>query len=228
MNANARVTFLGTSRSRPLVTLLAASLLAAAAFAPLASAQAPTKAAAPAAPAPAPAAPISVEQRAAIRELIDVMHTREGVAALLQGISQNLRPQLGQMMKQRIEANQALTVDQKQQVAASMQQPFENAVIEAQKIISDPKVVDDIVDRLTAIYARTFTLDELKQLNAFYKTPLGLKSLTAVPSAAREAMQGMMGTVGPKLDALAESTVQKQVDLVTKSAAPAKAAPAKK
>ena len=226
---------------KPLSNSLIAALFAASAFtvtfASVAEAQAPTKAAAagaPAAAAPAPAAPITPEQRSAIRELLEITHTREGVAGAMQGMSQGLRPQIAQMVGQRIEINTALSPEQKQQVRAGMQQPFEAAVTDAQKILNDPKVVDDVVERLIGIYARTFTLDEIKQLVTFYKSPVGQKAITAVPTAGREAMQGMMTATAPKIDALVESTVQKQIDVVAKGAAPAaapapaKAAPTKK
>ena len=140
-------------------------------------------------------------------------------------MSQGLRPQMGQMMAQRIETNTSLSADQKQKIRASMEQPFEGAVADGTKMINDPKVIDDVLDRMVAVYARSFTMDEVRQLVAFYKSPLGQKALAAVPTASREAMQGMMGNLAPKLNALAETTVQKQIDVVAKGDAPAKAAP---
>jgi hypothetical protein len=106
-----------------------------------------------------------------------------------------------------------------------MDPPFESAVNEGAKMINDPKVIDDVLDRMVAVYARSFSIDEIKQLVAFYKSPLGQKALATVPTASREAMQGMMSTLAPKLNGLAEATVQKQIDLVVKGDAPAKAAP---
>ena len=43
---------------------------------------------------------------------------------------------------------------------------------------------------IVPIYARHFTTDELRQLLAFYRTPIGQKVLTEQPAIAREAMEG--------------------------------------
>ncbi len=206
-------------------SLVASSMLASGAVAQTTKAPTPPAPTTPAAPAPAPV-PVTPELRAAVKDLLDTTKTREGLAQTLQQMSQSVRPQMGQMMAQRIEVNAALTPEQKQQVRASMEQPFESAVADGQKIVTDPKVVDDTVDRMTALYAQRFTLDEIKQLTAFYKSPLGQKSISAVPGIVHDAMQGSMSVLVPKLNALADSTVQKQVDTVTKGGAGASKAPA--
>ncbi len=209
---------------------LTASLVASSMLASGAMAQ--TKAPTPATPAPtAPVAapvPVTPEMRAAVKELLETTKTRDGLAQTLQQMSQSVRPQMGQMMAQRIEMNGSLTPEQKQAVRQSMEQPFEGAVADGQKLVTDPKVVDDTIDRMTSLYAQRFSVDEVKQLAAFYKSPLGQKSISAVPSIVHDAMQGAMTVLVPKLNALADSTVQKQVDTVTKGgAAKAPAAPAK-
>jgi hypothetical protein len=45
-----------------------------------------------------------------------------------------------------------------------------------------PKYYDDV----SAIYARTFTLEELKELNAFYDSPLGKKVVEKMPTLVKE------------------------------------------
>jgi hypothetical protein len=207
-------------------SLVASSMLASSALAQ--TPKGPSPAPAPAAPAAAPV-PVTPEMRAAVKDLLETTRTREGLAQTLQQMSQSVRPQMGQMMAQRIEMNSALTPEQKQQVRASMEQPFEAAVGDGTKIVTDPKVVDDAVERMTSLYAQRFTLDEVKQLTAFYKSPIGQKSISAVPSIVHDAMQGSMTVLVPKLNALADSTVQKQVDAVTKGGGAATTkAPAKK
>ena|SRR5262245_2303082 len=46
-----------------------------------------------------------------------------------------------------------------------------------------PRYVEDT----TVIYARVFTLEELKELNAFYDSPLGRKLLQKMPELLRES-----------------------------------------
>ena len=44
-----------------------------------------------------------------------------------------------------------------------------------------------LVERLTAIYDRNFTHDEVKQLLAFYQTPVGRKSMEVLPVIMNES-----------------------------------------
>jgi uncharacterized protein len=47
----------------------------------------------------------------------------------------------------------------------------------------------ELVDMISVIYDRHFTADELRQLLAFYDTPLGRKLLAAQPTIAQESLQ---------------------------------------
>jgi uncharacterized protein len=46
---------------------------------------------------------------------------------------------------------------------------------------------------VAAVYARNFTADELRQVTAFYRTPVGQKMLEKLPAITQESM-----TVGQK------------------------------
>jgi hypothetical protein len=48
--------------------------------------------------------------------------------------------------------------------------------------------VNEIVDQITALYARTFTVDELREVTAFYRGPTGQKFLEKVPAITQESM----------------------------------------
>jgi uncharacterized protein len=48
--------------------------------------------------------------------------------------------------------------------------------------------VSEILDQVARIYASKFTEPELKELLAFYKSPLGRKSVTEEPKAIEESM----------------------------------------
>jgi len=49
--------------------------------------------------------------------------------------------------------------------------------------------VEDLVDKMVPIYAKYYTLDDLKAVNAFYQTPAGQRVLAATPMIMRESMQ---------------------------------------
>jgi hypothetical protein len=193
---------------------LAVGSLASNAFAQTpATTPAPAPAAAPA-PATAAPTPVSPAQRAAIKELLDTTKTRDNLARTFQAMSASLPQQMAQAMNARIE-QAAITPEQKQKVRESMNQPFSEAVKEGTSIVTDPKLVDQAVDKLYPVYAKHFTLEDLKQLNAFYKSPLGAKTLVEMPQIINETMQTGVALFQPKLAALIDKTVKTQIDTVT-------------
>lgn len=174
---------------------------------------------APAAPAattaPAPVA-VTPEARAAIKELLDVMNTKENLTKTFAAMSQTLPPQMAQAMNQQIENNAALTPEQKTKVRSGMAEPFNAALKEAQGIVANPKLVDDTIDKMYGIYAKYYTVAEVKQLVAFYKSPLGNKTLTAMPQAINESLQAGVANFQPRIAAVMDKTLKTQIDAATK------------
>ena len=204
------------------MTKLAAGLSIATALVSSAVAQTPA-AAPPAAPAAAPAtaapvtsAPVTVTpaMRAAIKELLDVTKTRDNLTRTYQAMSASLPQQMAQAMNAKIE-EASITPEQKQKVRESMNAPFANAVKEGNTIVNDPKSIDAAMDKVYPVYAKHFTIDEIKQLTAFYKSPLGTKTLTEMPQVVAETMNTGVTLFQPRLAALIDKTVKAQIDAVT-------------
>ncbi len=204
---------INASRSALAVLLVGASL--AVPLAAHAQAAAPTKTAPAAAPAAPPPVPVTPEARAAIKELLDAMNTRENLGKTFQAMAQTLPPQMAQAMNREIESS-ALTPEQKQKVREGMNQPFDGAVKEAQGIVTSPKLVDDTIEKMYGIYAKYYTVSDLKQLVAFYKSPIGAKTLTAMPQAINESLQAGVANFQPRINALMEKTVKAQIDAGSK------------
>ncbi|MBN4003041.1 DUF2059 domain-containing protein [Nostoc sp. LPT] len=47
--------------------------------------------------------------------------------------------------------------------------------------------IDDMVDEFIPIYNKYFTNEEIKQIIAFYQTPLGQKTITVIPQITQES-----------------------------------------
>ncbi|MEH2144632.1 DUF2059 domain-containing protein [Nostoc sp.] len=47
--------------------------------------------------------------------------------------------------------------------------------------------IDDMVNELIPIYNKYFTNEEIKQMIAFYQTPLGQKTITVIPQISQES-----------------------------------------
>ena len=216
-----------TVRSLSAAPLVALALL----FAASASAQAPAPKAAPAAPnAAQPAAvppvsaplaetlatPVTPEARAAIKELLEITHVRDSLRKTYQTVGQNLPQQMAQAMNRSIEENVSLSAEQKQQVRERMNKSFEGAVKEAMQIVQDPKVVDDTVERVYPIYAKAFTPAEIRQITAFYKTPIGGKVISTMPQVFNESLQAGFALFQPRMNALMDKTLKQEIAAVQK------------
>jgi hypothetical protein len=204
-----------------------ATVLVAAPFA--VHAQTKAAAAAAGAPAAAPTAPppvnVTPEARAAIKELLDAMNTRDQLSKAFVAIGQTLAPRMADGMNRQIEAYPGLSADQKVKVRQAMNGPFEAAVKDASGVVNDPKLVDETYEKMIPIYASHFTTPDIKQIAAFYKSPVGQKALVLVPQSNGEALQLAANVFSPRINAIMEKTVKTQADAVMASSGPA---PAKK
>jgi hypothetical protein len=148
-------------RRRPV--LIAVSVLALA-ISPLcgrpasAQSQAPTQAQSP---------PPSPDTVAAARELVTTSRAADQLKTLLPLIMQQLKPAIVQGR-----ADVARDFD------AAMPQ-----LIEAMSARSD-----SFAEAIAVIYARHFSADELRQVTAFYRSPIGQRFLEKMPTIAQESM----------------------------------------
>ncbi len=179
--------------------------------------------AAPAAPAtpsattpaatPAPAA-VAPETRAAIKDLLEAMNMRDNLSKNFQGMTGGIAPQLAQAVARQVDANPSLTPEQKSKVLEGMKVPFDSAMKEVQGIITSPKLVDDTLQKMIPIYAKYYTTPEIKQLTAFYKSPLGAKTLSTMPQAIGETLQATFAELQPRLTGLMDKMLKTQIDAV--------------
>jgi uncharacterized protein len=118
------------------------------------------------APAPAPAAP-SPESLAAARELIQVTKATDQFKLLLPNIFAALKPAVVQNRPQAAKDFDAIV-------------PIVTAGAMGR--------LNDFADLLAGIYARNFSVDEIHNLIAFYRTPTGQKLIARQPVIARQSM----------------------------------------
>ena len=107
------------------------------------------------------------ERLAAARELVQVMKATDQFKALLPVIFQNLKAAIVQNRPE-------------------MEKQYEAMVPVFTAAANDH--VNDVVDQLAQTYARHFNADEIHQMTAFYRTPIGQKLITEQPAIARETL----------------------------------------
>lgn len=126
---------------------------------------------------------------AAAKELFDSMNYRSVLQGMMQQMAQGMAASMRGGAEAAINNNPKLSAEEKQQALAKMQAELPAAVGAMQSVLGDPALVDDILNETVPIYARNFSADELKQITAFYRTPVGAKMLAKMPQLMGEGMQ---------------------------------------
>jgi hypothetical protein len=152
------------------VALLASVALAQGAFA------------ADAAPAPAPA------NAAAVRELMDAMNYRTMWKASMDQMSKTMPNMMRGQMEAAIKADTSLSEAQRLDKLLKMEAELPKMAAVLGNVFNDPGLMDDMEVEMIALYSRHFTVDELKQIAAYYRTPVGTKSMQLMPQVMAESM----------------------------------------
>jgi hypothetical protein len=142
-----------------------------------------------AAPVYAQAPAADAAATAAAHELFDSMNYRAMMVGAMQQMSQGLGASMRAGAEAAIRNNPKLSADDKQKALVNMEAELPGAIKAMQDVISDPALVDDILAETVPLYARTFSAAELKQITAFYRTPVGAKMLASMPKLMGEGMQ---------------------------------------
>lgn len=165
------------------------------------------QAAAPAAaPATTAADPATI---AAANELLAAMDFR--------AVSKNsfvmLRKSMPAMMQQGITASISnspkLDAAQKKAALEKMRRQLPPALTAVDTMFDDPALMDEMMVETAKLYARHFTAPELRQIAAFYKTPVGAKMVAAMPQLSAESMQMGQRIVMPRIAAIMQKAQTK-------------------
>ena len=125
----------------------------------------------------------------AAQELFDAMNLRALMTGVMQQMSQSIGTSMHAGAEASIKNNPATTPEQKKQALAKMEAELPAAISTLQGAITDPGMIDEILAESVPLYARTYSADELKQIAAFYRTPVGAKMLLTMPKLTAESMQ---------------------------------------
>jgi hypothetical protein len=107
-----------------------------------------------------------------------------------------------------INADPSASDEKKKEALAKVEQVLPGAADAVNRMFRDPALVDEMMAEIGPLYARNYSVDELKQLSAFYRTPLGQKMLALSPRLAAESMAVGQKIVAPRLNGLMLEVMQ--------------------
>ncbi|WP_374583675.1 DUF2059 domain-containing protein [Pseudoduganella sp.] len=157
--------------------------------------------------APAPAA--NAASAAAVREVLDAMNYRATWSAMVGQMTKAMPGIIRQQTEAALNADTRLTDAQRKERLAKLDADMPKVTEMLAQVMFDPALVVEMEAEMTTLYTRFFTADELKQMAAYYRSPLGTKSLQVMPQVMAESM-----AIGQRLTA---PRIQKAMEQFRKS-----------
>lgn len=136
---------------------------------------------------------------AAVRELLDAMHYRATWQASVEQMTKALPGIIRQQTEAAIKANTMLTDAQRKQQLEKMEADLPKMAELTRNVMNDPAVIAEVEAAVTDLYARYFTVEEVKQIAAYYRTPIGAKSLQLMPQVMAESMGISQRVLAPRI-----------------------------
>jgi hypothetical protein len=148
----------------------------------------------------APAVDPAVAQAA--RQMLDAVKMRELMMQTMEQVKQRMPEQIRASATQAIQGDSRLDAEQKRAALAKLEEILPTMTSRANALLADPSLVDDMLSEVVPLYAKTYTLDEIRQLTAFYQSPLGQKMLRTMPRLMGEVMDISHRVMAPRLQKL--------------------------
>jgi hypothetical protein len=160
-------------------------------------------------PSFAMAAPAADPQvTAAVKVLLDAMDVREAMAASAAAMEEAMPSMMRSQIAGMIQNDPDRTAEQKRQALAKLEEMLPVVARASGKVLRDPAVVDEMIAEMVPLYANNYSLDEIRQLTAFYRTPLGRKMMALTPRLAAESMAIGQRVMLPRLGKLMQEVAQ--------------------
>jgi len=145
----------------------------------------------------APAVDPAIAQ--ATRQMLDAIRMRELMVQTMEQVKQRMPEQIRASATQAIQGDARLDAEQKRAALAKLEEMLPATTARVNALLADPSLVDEMLAEVVPLYAKTYTLDEIRQLTAFYQSPLGQKMLRTMPRLMGEVMDISQRVMAPRL-----------------------------
>ena len=145
---------------------------------------------------------------AATKAMFDAMEIRKNMNAMYAEMQKSMPTLLRQQAVAMIEADPKLDAEQKKQAIAKAEQTLPGVAQAMSKIFNDQTLIDQMIDEMVPLYTSNYTVEEIRQLTAFYKSPVGRKMMALTPKLAAEGMAIGQRIMNPRLGKLMQDAMQ--------------------
>lgn len=156
--------------------------------------------------------PANPEAVAAAKDVLEAMQYRRLMLTSMQEMAKMMPVQLKQNMIAQIAADTRSGASDKAWILEQAEKTIPEMVAAMQGVFDDPQLIEQLGAENAAAYARTYNADELRQLAAFYRSPLGQKMLSAAPRLATEGFAISNRILMPRLNSRIEPLMRKFIE----------------
>lgn len=147
------------------------------------------------------AAPVDPAAATAAREVLDAMNYRATMKAMMAQMQQSMPAMMLQGATAAIEANPKLTAEQKAAELKKVRDQIPKSSASFAATFNDPALMDELAAEMIPLYARHYSVDELHQMAAFYRSPVGVKMMATMPQVMNESMAISQKVMMPRIQA---------------------------
>lgn len=142
----------------------------------------------------------SPEKQAAIKELVALINQDNKISEMMDAMIPQLQAQQNAAAKSMIEQQTNLNADEKQSLEDSLVNDPKHSVKRLMEKFNQKLDFNALINEIAYdIYDKHFTLEEIRDINLFYKTPTGQKLLKEITPIAVETMRQMQEKMMPKM-----------------------------
>ncbi len=136
----------------------------------------------------------------AVKELLVAMKYKEVMAESMKQMMKNMPQVMMQAAGQAIDKSAKLNDEQKKTALSKAEKDIGKASVAIEAILTDPKLIEEIEKEMVPLYAKYFKAEEIRQIAAFYKTPVGNKLLATFPQIMAESSMIAQKIVMPRVE----------------------------
>ncbi|MPW19096.1 DUF2059 domain-containing protein [Paraburkholderia sp. CNPSo 3157] len=153
----------------------------------------------PAPAAPAAAAPVDPAKQAAIKDLLDAIDAQKLVGAIGNSAQMQAKQLVPAILSDALSENKTMTDKQKQASVPSLQKNAVPKLVDsAGQVFATDAFKQDAMQAQYDAYAKYYSVQEIKDLTTFYKSPTGRKFIQVQDQVGRDVVNGLMQKYMPQ------------------------------
>jgi hypothetical protein len=142
----------------------------------------------------------SNEKQAAIKELVFLINGDNKMEDLMNALTAQMQSAQDAMFKSLLDERTDLSAADKKELENALVGDRKNSYERFQRKLNEKLNYNEMMSELSsASFDKYYTLDEIKELIVFYKSPVGQKSIKLMPEVTAETMKAVQEKLMPKM-----------------------------